>query len=1050
MPLIPHACHSLVLAHTVAGKKRPSALLTTHPPTPLFAQIFSPLSPLCYVQHSLRFFFCVDSLCAREARSFFKFLFIPFLSRGRDEAPPADISNVTPELIMPPPLFPLICAHICSGVPLPNQTTILQTHTISTMATKWLCLAQTLLIAEAAVQIPSWISDNMVLQTNHEYGARAKVNGLADPGEEVTVTYCDVTYHVTADTAGEWVVVLSPCRVDTAGNMTISGAASDTRTLTGILNGDVYFCSGQSNMQFDLQYAVNASLEAASLNDTHLENFRFFNTPMSGTNLGPRFDVNPKGGCTSKPCSQWVTAKEAATTGYVEEFSALCFLTARDVARIHTATRPVGLVGSYYGGTRIEAWMPSEAFDLCPGYPIPEVSGVQNRSALYNDMVYPFRHMAVRAALWYQGERNAKQEQNTTVVSRTEYYACMMKGLITSWREAKQMGDFTFIDFQLSASVASGEKEQILNGTPDVRLGEAMILPHPQGMLDITGMALTYDLCGIRPNGGAFAGAIHPPNKVPAAKRAALQIARVAFSLDERLTNDKADAVPDWQKFTSYWTGPLISEVSPAGASLKVSFVPKTAFGLSVQNVTGVNFNGSVEPCTKCCPGEPPFEVYAGGAWVRVSLSATSVADNGTTVLLSGVPAGVSQVRYAYADYVECKLQNSDGLPLGPFIVNVTSSKAVAGAHKVKGTTGAPPMGYNTWNFYHTNVDENVVKGLVDTMNTNGMKAVGYEYVNIDDGWQIARNATNGIVPDSMRFPSGMKYLADYAHTKGMKFGVYTSSSSETCQSRPGSYGFEALDANTYCDWDLDYIKIDRCGGTSHKVINDSWIPFYQTLAECGAKSGRPVFMSVEYCKDPAVCGQWVKDCADMWRTTADIQATWESVLSNLRGNDVMASVAQPGNFNDPDMLQVGNPGLSYDEQVTHFSLWCAVTAPLLVASDIVHMDPKILAILVNKEAIAVNQDLGTLGEFQGKIVTDTATSLVVVKHLSDGSSAVVFVNPSGQVADVTGTWGELGLSGTYTARDMWAHADVGNFTDSFTAKNVASHGTAFIRFTKV
>ena len=912
---------------------------------------------------------------------------------------------------------------------------------------KWLCLAQTLLIAEAVVQMPAWISDNMVLQTNHEYGTRSRLNGLADPGEAVTVVDCGVTYHVTADAAGEWVVVLTPCYATTERNLTISGsAANDTTTIQGVLEGEVYFCSGQSNMAFPMQYSLNNSRDIAALNDSTYKNFRFFTAPAGFANDGPHFDVDKTGPCLAHPCSQWVTRDEAASTDYISAFSAVCFLSARDVARIHTGSRPVGMVAASVGGTRIEAWMPSEAFDMCPGYPVPAEGGGQNKSVLYNNMVYPFRYMSVRAVLWYQGESNACEHENSTVISRREYYRCMQVAMVKTWREAKQIGDFPFITVQLAPATNSTQDERIINGTIAVRLAQADTLPGPESELDITGMAVAYDLGGGRPPSTPYSGYYHIPQKRVVGKRVAVQVARVAFSLDAEFTNDKADVVEPEERWTTYWTGPLVKEVSD---QMEVTFVEGTAFNLSLQNVTGVNSDFSPDDCTKCCPGQPPFEVYAGGAWVRVSLVNTVISQDKKTVRLMNTPTGVSQVRYAYADYVECKLQNSDGLPLGPFIVNVTSSKTVAGAHKVKGTTGAPPMGYNTWNFYHTNVDENVVKGLVDTMNTNGMKAVGYEYVNIDDGWQIARNATNGIVPDSMRFPSGMKYLADYAHTKGMKFGVYTSSSSETCQSRPGSYGFEALDANTYCDWDLDYIKIDRCGGTSHKVINDSWIPFYQTLAECGAKSGRPVFMSVEYCKDPAVCGQWVKDCADMWRTTADIQATWESVLSNLRGNDVMASVAQPGNFNDPDMLQVGNPGLSYDEQVTHFSLWCAVTAPLLVASDIVHMDPKILAILVNKEAIAVNQDLGTLGEFQGKIVTDTATSLVVVKHLSDGSSAVVFVNPSGQVADVTGTWGELGLSGTYTARDMWAHADVGNFTDSFTAKNVTSHGTAFIRFTK-
>eukprot|EP01061_Rhynchopus_euleeides_P016422 TRINITY_DN276_c0_g1_i1.p1 TRINITY_DN276_c0_g1~~TRINITY_DN276_c0_g1_i1.p1 ORF type:complete len:935 (+),score=333.85 TRINITY_DN276_c0_g1_i1:60-2807(+) len=910
-----------------------------------------------------------------------------------------------------------------------------------------LCMLLLAASGNALVQLPSWISDNMVLQTNSEYGARARFNGLADPNEVVTIEDCGVTYKVTADSQGEWVVSLTPCYATDPRNATITGATGDVHTINNILQGDVYFCSGQSNMDFPLLSAINGSAESDTLRDSHYAGMRFFNTPKSWSCQGPRFDVNHTGQCTASPCSSWVTAAEAMNSGYIHDFSAVCFLSARDVQRIHTASRPIGVVMSDVGGSRIAAWMPKEAFALCPDFEVPIVGNpIDHPSALYDDMVHPFRYMSVRAAIWYQGEANAGQPLNATVV-RTDYYACMQQALIKSWRQAKQMGDFPFVAVQVAPSVESGGNESIPDGTIDVRIATSTILPHAQGPLDITGMAIAYDMPG-----AWNSEPVHPPNKKPIGKRVALQLARIAFAQEGRLTNDKADTVPPEDQWTSYWTGPLFQEaVRVSATSVKIVFVEDTAFGLALQDMTGINSDLTADDCTLCCAKAAPFEVFVSGGWQRVAQQDTVLADNATTVLLQNLAEGVSEVRYAYANYVECVLRSSDGLPLGPFVANVSESVAPVVQKQSAGdkpaasaARTAPPMGYNTWNFYHTNVDENIIKGIVDAMSSNGLLAAGYEYVNIDDGWQIARNASGTIVADSVRFPSGMKYLADYTHNHMMKFGLYTSSSSLTCQKRPGSYGSEQQDAQTYCAWGLDYIKIDSCGGTHYTAINSSWIPFHTTLAQCG----RPVLMSVEYCKSPTGCGEWVHGCADMWRTTGDIQATWDSVLANFRGNNLMASVAGPGKFNDPDMLQVGNAGLSYNEQVSHFSLWCVVSAPLLIATDVVNIAQETLDIFINTEAIAVNQDLGLSGQMQGVSVVDNSTALVVVKHLSDKTVAAVLVNPTEGPADVSATWGQLGLAGMQVARDILMHGNVGTFNNTYTARQLPAHGAAFILFT--
>eukprot|EP00656_Telonema_subtile_P039805 TRINITY_DN44889_c0_g2_i1.p1 TRINITY_DN44889_c0_g2~~TRINITY_DN44889_c0_g2_i1.p1 ORF type:complete len:327 (+),score=91.75 TRINITY_DN44889_c0_g2_i1:704-1684(+) len=273
-----------------------------------------------------------------------------------------------------------------------------------------------------------------------------------------------------------------------------------------------------------------------------------------------------------------------------------------------------------------------------------------------------------------------------------------------------------------------------------------------------------------------------------------------------------------------------------------------------------------------------------------------------------------------------------------------------------------PPMGFNSWNFYHCNIDENVLKAVMDAMASNGMKEAGYEYVNIDDCWQVDRAADGSITPDPVRFPSGIKALADYAHSKGLKFGVYTAQGSRTCQDRPGAYQHEEQDAATYCEWGLDYLKIDACGGSKWPASNTSWIKFKQGFSKCFDHTGRYTVQSVEHCSDPAGCGQWIAGVANLWRTTGDVQATWASVMSNIHAQNDMAGVARPGAFNDPDMLQVGNVGLTVTEQYAHMSLWSVAGAPLLAGTDLIHASATTLAILTNKEVNGINQDLGLAG----------------------------------------------------------------------------------------
>lgn len=205
------------------------------------------------------------------------------------------------------------------------------------------------------------------------------------------------------------------------------------------------------------------------------------------------------------------------------------------------------------------------------------------------------------------------------------------------------------------------------------------------------------------------------------------------------------------------------------------------------------------------------------------------------------------------------------------------------------------------------------MRATADAFVERGLAEAGYRYVNLDDGWAVYRNATTGeIVPDPARFPTGMRALGEYLHNRSLLFGIYTAAHGLTCQRRPGSYGFEAQDVATYCEWGVDYIKVDQCAGAAYAQQNTSWIKFRAAIDACTRATGRPIFLSVESCGEVAGCGQWVGGLANSWRTSADVQPLWASVMNNYDVTVEMYPVSGGGGcgglgrWNDADMLQVG------------------------------------------------------------------------------------------------------------------------------------------------
>ena len=349
-----------------------------------------------------------------------------------------------------------------------------------------------------------------------------------------------------------------------------------------------------------------------------------------------------------------------------------------------------------------------------------------------------------------------------------------------------------------------------------------------------------------------------------------------------------------------------------------------------------------------------------------------------------------------------------------------------------------PPMGWNSWNYFYCDVSENTIKQMANAMVSSGMKDAGYQYIVIDDCWQTSRDANGYIIADPQRFPSGMKALADYVHSLGLKFGLYSCAGTLTCQGRPGSHNYEDKDAESYAAWGVDYLKYDWCysDGLDSRTS-------YKTMRDALERAGRPIVFSI--CEwGSTQPWLWAQGIGHLWRTTGDIQATWQSFTDLLDRQVGLEQYAGPGGWNDPDMLEVGNGNLTPDENRAHFSLWCLLAAPLMAGNDLRNMRPEVIDILTNKEVIAVDQD--SLG-IQGSKIRDDGDYEVWSKPMKDSSYAVILFNRSGSEKYMTLSWDEIGFDkdDVLLARDLWKKQDVGYFQSLYSA-TVPAHGVVMIR----
>jgi alpha-galactosidase len=384
-------------------------------------------------------------------------------------------------------------------------------------------------------------------------------------------------------------------------------------------------------------------------------------------------------------------------------------------------------------------------------------------------------------------------------------------------------------------------------------------------------------------------------------------------------------------------------------------------------------------------------------------------------------------------------------------------------AQKFENLAPTPPMGWNSWNTFQTNINEQLVKGIADVMVSSGMKDAGYTYLVLDDGWMAMERdpKTGDLVPDPKKFPNGLKPVIDYVHSKGLKFGLYNCAGTKTCAGYPGTRGYEYQDARFYASLGTDYLKFDWCNteGINAKEA-------YTTMSKALKAAGRPIVFSLCEWGDHQPW-RWAEPIGQLWRTTGDITAQFDAIkdYGNWHANGVMTIVdlqdtlrryAGPNHWNDPDMLEVGN-GLTPAQNRSHFSLWSILAAPLIAGNDLRSMTEETRSVLTNKDVIAVNQDV--LG-IQGFRYTNKDSVQTWFKPLADGDWAICIVNRSSvskpiefnwQAENVTDTIFNKNLDSksiTYKLRDLWSHKDVGNTKKPLKA-TIQPYDVLMLRLTK-
>ncbi|MEI7491003.1 MAG: glycoside hydrolase family 27 protein [Bacteroidota bacterium] len=372
-------------------------------------------------------------------------------------------------------------------------------------------------------------------------------------------------------------------------------------------------------------------------------------------------------------------------------------------------------------------------------------------------------------------------------------------------------------------------------------------------------------------------------------------------------------------------------------------------------------------------------------------------------------------------------------------------------AQKFEDLAKTPPMGWNSWNKFACDINEKTIRETADALVSSGMRDAGYVYLVIDDCWQVKRDSNGTILADPERFPSGMKNLGDYIHSKGLKFGIYSDAGTATCQGRPGSRGYEFQDARTYASWGVDYLKYDWC---NHGKQNSE--AAYTSMRDALYKAGRPVVLSI--CEwGTTKPWEWAKNVGHLWRSTEDIINCFDCKnywggLGVVQIIDLFTEIGTytgPGHWNDADMLEVGNGVLTPEEEKLHISMWAMFSSPLMAGNDLRTMSKETVSILTNKEVLAIDQDKLGISAIRWMQYGDLE---IWFKPLEDNDYAFCFINRGSQPVtidqDLKTSIKKYVIDGSYQMRDLWKHEDMGNTKDNVSAV-LGSHAVLMVKLTK-
>ena len=347
-----------------------------------------------------------------------------------------------------------------------------------------------------------------------------------------------------------------------------------------------------------------------------------------------------------------------------------------------------------------------------------------------------------------------------------------------------------------------------------------------------------------------------------------------------------------------------------------------------------------------------------------------------------------------------------------------------------------PPMGFMTWNKYKEDINEQLIRQIADKMAADGYAEAGYKYIFIDDAWQGGRDKRNNILPDPEKFPSGMKALADYVHSKGLRLGIYSDAALLTCAGYTASYGFEQQDAKTFAEWGIDYLKYDYCHAPSDSAVAHER---YKKMADALQNSGRKIVLGV--CEWGQLNPEkWARQAGgSLWRVSFDVRDMWKDIvklggmgiIDIINVTEPLYKYAGPGHWLDMDMLVVGldgkggpssdlgGIGCTYTEYQTQMSMWCMFASPLAMSHDILNENAATRRILLNKEIIAINQD--ALGK-AARLVQRIGECRVYHRQLTNNRQAIAIMNPSDKAQRISLPLSFLGKSAKYDFRDVWEH----------------------------